>query len=203
MLFSLFCFFSLQKTLRDKELESLQVKVQRLEKLCRALQIERNELSKKVTGLVIVQDETDTEEGSPAHQNSPEQETPPTTCSQPCHCGPELEAEAQREVCSAQDWGFLFGLNTPHNFLASPSPHQLSVSELGPLFLPLLAVFFWSPLGAFYSVREDCAFKMVLMLHFYFLFFIWLSLLLFYHSDSCLQKFLHSNKLRGARSAAA
>ncbi|RXN20291.1 alpha-taxilin-like protein [Labeo rohita] len=40
-----------EKTLRDKDFESLQVKVQRLEKLCRALQIERNELSKKVQGV--------------------------------------------------------------------------------------------------------------------------------------------------------
>ncbi|XP_072532010.1 alpha-taxilin [Salminus brasiliensis] len=109
-----------EKTLRDKELESLQVKVQRLEKLCRALQIERNELSKKVQGLSKPEDDQgldsgaateadsrqpgmDSEEGSPAHQSSPESETPPTTCTQACPCGPELEAEAQREVCSAQD----------------------------------------------------------------------------------------------------
>ncbi|XP_043851009.1 alpha-taxilin [Dromiciops gliroides] len=40
-----------EKTLRDKELDSLQVKIQRLEKLCRALQSERNDLSKKVQDL--------------------------------------------------------------------------------------------------------------------------------------------------------
>lgn len=40
-----------EKTLRDKELEGLQVKIQRLEKLCRALQTERNDLSKKVQDL--------------------------------------------------------------------------------------------------------------------------------------------------------
>lgn len=40
-----------QKTLRDKELEGLQVKIQRLEKLCRALQTERNDLNKKVQDL--------------------------------------------------------------------------------------------------------------------------------------------------------
>ncbi|XP_039596812.1 alpha-taxilin-like [Polypterus senegalus] len=39
-----------EKTVRDKELESLQMKILRLEKLCRALQTERNELSKKVQG---------------------------------------------------------------------------------------------------------------------------------------------------------
>uniref|UniRef100_A0A672SEU0 Alpha-taxilin-like n=1 Tax=Sinocyclocheilus grahami TaxID=75366 RepID=A0A672SEU0_SINGR len=138
-----------EKTLRDKEFESLQVKVQRLEKLCRALQMERNELSKKVQGVstgiesnlqVKVQrleklcralqmernelskkvqgvstgieskpetetgspsEATDSEEGSPVHQNNPE--TPQTACSPACHCAPELEAETHREVCSAQD----------------------------------------------------------------------------------------------------
>uniref|UniRef100_A0A673L242 Alpha-taxilin-like n=1 Tax=Sinocyclocheilus rhinocerous TaxID=307959 RepID=A0A673L242_9TELE len=102
-----------EKTLRDKEFESLQVKVQRLEKLCRALQIERNELSKKVQGVSTgveskpetetgsPSEATDSEEGSPVHQNSPE--TPQTSCSPACHCAPELEAETHREVCSAQD----------------------------------------------------------------------------------------------------
>ncbi|RXM91082.1 Alpha-taxilin [Acipenser ruthenus] len=40
-----------EKTLCDREFEGLQVKILRLEKLCRALQIERNELSKKVQSL--------------------------------------------------------------------------------------------------------------------------------------------------------
>ncbi|XP_066231817.1 alpha-taxilin [Saccopteryx leptura] len=40
-----------EKTLRDKELEGLQMKTQRLEKLCRALQSERNDLSKRVQDL--------------------------------------------------------------------------------------------------------------------------------------------------------
>uniref|UniRef100_A0A8B9KXJ1 Taxilin alpha n=1 Tax=Astyanax mexicanus TaxID=7994 RepID=A0A8B9KXJ1_ASTMX len=52
-----------EKTLRDKELESLQVKVQRLEKLCRALQIERNELSKKVQGLNKPEDDQGLDSG--------------------------------------------------------------------------------------------------------------------------------------------
>lgn len=84
--------------------------MQRLEKLCRALQIERNELSKKVQGVstgIENRPETETgsppeaidsEEGSPVHQNS--LETPQTACS---HCGPDLEAESHREVCSTQD----------------------------------------------------------------------------------------------------
>uniref|UniRef100_A0AAZ3RRQ4 Taxilin alpha n=1 Tax=Oncorhynchus tshawytscha TaxID=74940 RepID=A0AAZ3RRQ4_ONCTS len=39
-----------EKTLQDREFDSLQGKVGKLEKLCRALQNERNELSKKVQG---------------------------------------------------------------------------------------------------------------------------------------------------------
>ncbi|XP_006003293.1 alpha-taxilin isoform X2 [Latimeria chalumnae] len=42
-----------EKTLRDKEFEGLQVKILRLEKLCRALQTERNDLSKKVHDLSL------------------------------------------------------------------------------------------------------------------------------------------------------
>lgn len=107
-----FLFVALQKTLRDKEFESLQVKVQRLEKLCRALQIERNELSKKVQGVpegttaMESRPETeavDSKECSPVHQSSSEPETPQSACSQACHCAPDLEAESHREVCSAQD----------------------------------------------------------------------------------------------------
>nr|DBA33432.1 TPA: hypothetical protein GDO54_001118 [Pyxicephalus adspersus] len=40
-----------EKTVKDKEHKALQVKLERLEKLCRALQTERNELNKKVEGL--------------------------------------------------------------------------------------------------------------------------------------------------------
>ncbi|XP_072884259.1 alpha-taxilin-like [Hemitrygon akajei] len=42
-----------EKTLRDKEFENLQIKIQRLEKLCRALQTERNDLNKKVHDLSV------------------------------------------------------------------------------------------------------------------------------------------------------
>nr|XP_055076228.1 alpha-taxilin [Misgurnus anguillicaudatus]XP_055076229.1 alpha-taxilin [Misgurnus anguillicaudatus] len=98
-----------EKTLRDKEFDGLQVKVQRLEKLCRALQTERNELSKKVQvvpeGAAAIESEAgsqqeaiDSKEGSPIHQSSPE-----TACNQACHCAPDLEAETHKEVCSAQD----------------------------------------------------------------------------------------------------
>lgn len=37
-----------QKTVRDKEYKAFQIKLERLEKLCRALQTERNELNEKV-----------------------------------------------------------------------------------------------------------------------------------------------------------
>lgn len=37
-----------EKTIRDKEYRSSQMKLERLEKLCRALQVERNELSQTV-----------------------------------------------------------------------------------------------------------------------------------------------------------
>lgn len=56
---------SLQKTLRDKELEGLQVKIQRLGKLCRALQTERNDLNKKVQDLCAHVPRADTDLGEP------------------------------------------------------------------------------------------------------------------------------------------
>ncbi|XP_076157972.1 alpha-taxilin-like [Alosa pseudoharengus] len=122
-----------EKTLQDKELEGLQQKVQRLEKLCRALQIERNELSKKIQdgsnppeasgggggergggdadrGVGEEQEATDSEEGSSSSLPVPDAAQPETaaaagSCSAACHCVPELVAEAQREVCvlAAQD----------------------------------------------------------------------------------------------------
>lgn len=119
----------MQKTLQDKELEGLQQKVQRLEKLCRALQIERNELSKKIQelgdgsssppetsggdggeeGPSEEQEPRDSEEGSPspAHTEAPQPETEAADvpCPAACHCGPEPVAEVQREACAlaAQD----------------------------------------------------------------------------------------------------
>lgn len=94
----------------------MQVKVQRLEKLCRALQIERNELSKKVQDLSSPADDRgsetepmspqpaiDSAECSPVHTDDPEPETPPTAPTQVCHCSPIAGAESQGEPCSAQD----------------------------------------------------------------------------------------------------
>lgn len=40
--------FPFQKTVRDKEYKAFQIKLDRLEKLCRALQTERNELNERV-----------------------------------------------------------------------------------------------------------------------------------------------------------
>ncbi|CAB1320383.1 unnamed protein product [Coregonus sp. 'balchen'] len=84
-------------------------KVGRLEKLCRALQNERNELSKKVQGLSAGPEDnspgvespslpsTDSQEPSP----DPNTTTPssPRPCSHGCHCGPELDTENQ--ACAA------------------------------------------------------------------------------------------------------
>ncbi|XP_040192806.1 gamma-taxilin [Rana temporaria] len=57
-----------EKTVRDKEHKALQVKLERLEKLCRALQTERNELNKKIEGL---QDQvSDGDGGGPADGES-------------------------------------------------------------------------------------------------------------------------------------
>ncbi|KAK6327958.1 hypothetical protein J4Q44_G00036040 [Coregonus suidteri] len=98
-----------EKTLQDREFDGLQGKVGRLEKLCRALQNERNELSKKVQGLSAGPEDnspgvespslpsTDSQEPSP----DPNTTTPssPRPCSHGCHCGPELDTENQ--ACAA------------------------------------------------------------------------------------------------------
>lgn len=119
-----------QKTLQDKELEGLQQKVQRLEKLCRALQIERNELSKKIQelgdgtnppetsggdggdavgggeGASEEQEPRDSEEeGSPSPPvhtgaSQPETEAANVPCPTACHCEPEPLAEVQMEACA-------------------------------------------------------------------------------------------------------
>lgn len=94
------------------------MKVQRLEKLCRALQIERNELSKKVQDLSnpadgrgseteaetkLSQPATDSAECSPFHTNDAQPETLPSAQSEACHCSPVAGDESQKETCSAQD----------------------------------------------------------------------------------------------------
>uniref|UniRef100_A0AAZ3RRE6 Taxilin alpha n=1 Tax=Oncorhynchus tshawytscha TaxID=74940 RepID=A0AAZ3RRE6_ONCTS len=85
-----------EKTLQEREFDSLQGKVGRLEKLCRALQNERNELSKKVKAQEMNPPPSpiDSQEPSP----DPDTTTPssPTPC---CHFSPELDTENQ--ACAA------------------------------------------------------------------------------------------------------
>ena len=75
----------LQKTLRDKHYKAQQSKVERLEKLCRALQKERTELNQKLTSM---QGKEPVEEGT--GPPDPQPETPHGSCS------PEPEAEAEQ-----------------------------------------------------------------------------------------------------------
>ncbi|XP_018615444.1 alpha-taxilin isoform X1 [Scleropages formosus] len=100
-----------EKTVRDKELEGLQGKVQRLEKLCRALQTERNELSKRVQGVAgpgqgpggAMQAPQPTDSIPAASPGSPALEAPPS--SPTCHCSAESELEVAPEgsVVTAQE----------------------------------------------------------------------------------------------------
>ncbi|XP_031414953.1 gamma-taxilin isoform X2 [Clupea harengus] len=73
-----------EKTLRDKHYKAQQSKVERLEKLCRALQKERTELNQKLTSM---QGKEPVEEGT--GPPDPQPETPHGSCS------PEPEAEAE------------------------------------------------------------------------------------------------------------
>ncbi|XP_039978201.1 alpha-taxilin [Xiphias gladius] len=95
-----------EKAVRDREFEALQGKVQRLEKLRRALKVERNELNKKVQNLSGQQSGTTRAPTSDPGTDSPsppptdsllEPSTCPvpdtTPCSHPCHCDPELETD--------------------------------------------------------------------------------------------------------------
>lgn len=115
------CF---QKAVRDREFEALQGKVQRLEKLRRALKVERNELNKKVQNLSGQQGGTAGASASDPGTDSPS--PPPTdsllepstctipdsaTCSHSCHCDPELDTdpileEANAQPVSVQQWGY-------------------------------------------------------------------------------------------------
>lgn len=96
--------------MRDRDFEALQGKVQRLEKLRRALKVERNELSKTVQSLGGPDEDT-----PPAHADTP---SPPpmdlhdqscggdahiaaphhdSACSHTCHCGPEVDTKSLPE----------------------------------------------------------------------------------------------------------
>ncbi|XP_032732944.1 alpha-taxilin isoform X2 [Lontra canadensis] len=84
-----------EKTLRDKELEGLQVKIQRLEKLCRALQTERNDLNKRV------QDLSAGGQGS-LPDSGPERRPEATTASREQGCeGPGAQSPSSPRVSEA------------------------------------------------------------------------------------------------------
>lgn len=108
-MFSAPFFFPLQKSVRDRDFEALQGKVQRLEKLRRALKVERNELSKKVQSLSSVPGEGAAEtpvSGSDSPSPPPtdsllDPSGPPAPnsgpCSQSCPCDQQLDTETLLE----------------------------------------------------------------------------------------------------------
>ncbi|XP_078811379.1 alpha-taxilin isoform X3 [Oryzias latipes] len=95
-----------EKSLRDRDFEALQLKVQRLEKLRRALKVERNELNKKVQGLC---GEPSSATGAPGADPGTDSPSPPPTdsllepasCSRPCQCEPEPNAPLQEASAAA------------------------------------------------------------------------------------------------------
>ncbi|XP_033492117.1 alpha-taxilin [Epinephelus lanceolatus] len=103
-----------EKSVRDREFEALQGKVQRLEKLRRALKVERNELNKKVQNLSGQDGGT---AGAPTSDPGTDSPSPPPTdsllepsghpvpdttpCSQSCHCEPELDTDSLLEEAKA------------------------------------------------------------------------------------------------------
>ncbi|XP_028453908.1 alpha-taxilin isoform X2 [Perca flavescens] len=103
-----------EKSMRDREFEALQGKVQRLEKLRRALKVERNELNKKVQNLSGPDGVT---AGAPASDQVTDSPSPPPTdsllepsshlvpdttpCSQSCHCDPQLDTDTLLEEAKA------------------------------------------------------------------------------------------------------
>uniref|UniRef100_A0A2K5RZK4 Taxilin alpha n=1 Tax=Cebus imitator TaxID=2715852 RepID=A0A2K5RZK4_CEBIM len=87
-----------EKTVRDKELEGLQVKIQRLEKLCRALQTERNDLNKRVQDLSAGGQGSLTDSGPERRPEGPGAQAPssPRVTEAPCYPGaPSTEASGQ------------------------------------------------------------------------------------------------------------
>ncbi|XP_054911834.1 alpha-taxilin [Poeciliopsis prolifica] len=94
-----------EKAVRDRDFEALQGKVQRLDKLRRALKVERNELKKKVQNL----NGDSGAGGAPASDPGTDSPSPPPTDSLPepsscpvadstsCHCGPRPDTEAPQE----------------------------------------------------------------------------------------------------------
>lgn len=106
-----------EKAVRDRDFEALQGKVQRLEKLRRALKVERNELNKKVQNLSGEHSGTagaptsdpGTDSPSPPPTDSllepstcPVPDTSSSSCSHSCHCDPELDTDTLLEGANAQ-----------------------------------------------------------------------------------------------------
>ncbi|XP_042290792.1 alpha-taxilin [Thunnus maccoyii] len=109
-----------EKAVRDRDFEALQGKVQRLEKLRRALKVERNELNKKVQNLSGQNSGTAEPPTSDPGTDSPS--PPPTdslleaslepsdrpvpdstsSCSHSCHCEPELDTDTLLEEARSQ-----------------------------------------------------------------------------------------------------
>ncbi|XP_069032450.1 alpha-taxilin [Embiotoca jacksoni] len=97
-----------EKAVRDREFEALQGKVQRLEKLRRALKVERNELNKKVQNLsgqpggTAGAPDLGVDSPSPLPTDSAsEPKTCPvpdsSSCSPSCHCDTDLDTDALLE----------------------------------------------------------------------------------------------------------
>ncbi|XP_014860808.1 PREDICTED: alpha-taxilin isoform X1 [Poecilia mexicana] len=94
-----------EKAVRDRDFEALQGKVQRLDKLRRALKVERNELKKKVQNL----NGDSGAGGAPASDPGTDSPSPPPTDSLPepsscpvadstsCHCSPRPDTDALQE----------------------------------------------------------------------------------------------------------
>ncbi|KAI9548601.1 hypothetical protein NQZ68_007468 [Dissostichus eleginoides] len=93
-----------EKSVRDRDFEALQGKVQRLDKLRRALKVERNELNKKVQNLTCPEGGA---AGAPPSTPGTDSPSPPPTdslpapdappCSHSCHCEPHLDRDSLLE----------------------------------------------------------------------------------------------------------
>ncbi|MED6285716.1 hypothetical protein CHARACLAT_031997 [Characodon lateralis] len=103
----------LRKAVRDRDFEALQGKVQRLDKLRRALKVERNELKKKVQNL---NGDTSGTAGAPTSDPGTDSPSPPPTdslepsscpvpdtssCSYPCNSGSQLDTNTSQEEANS------------------------------------------------------------------------------------------------------
>ncbi|XP_017276518.1 alpha-taxilin [Kryptolebias marmoratus] len=98
-----------EKAVRDRDFEALQGKVQRLEKLRRALKVDRNELKKKVQSLGGQHGGTAGAADSPSPPPMDSLLEPGTcpaadgaSCSPPCSCEPQADTHALQEEANCQ-----------------------------------------------------------------------------------------------------